>query len=56
MKRTVSILFTLLLSLPFFAAAQDKDPLKLAATIPLPGSKMETSTILPQTLTATAYF
>ncbi len=39
MKRTVSILFTLLLSLPFFAAAQDKDPLKLAATIPLPGLK-----------------
>jgi hypothetical protein len=39
MKRTLSILFTLLMSLPFVAAAQEKTPLKLVATIPLPGLK-----------------
>ena len=39
MKRTLSTLFTLLMSLPFVAAAQDKTPLKLVATIPLPGLK-----------------
>ena len=39
MKRTVSILFTLLMSLPFLVTAQEKTPLKLAATIPLPGLK-----------------
>ena len=39
MKHTLSILSTLLMSLPFIAAAQEKAPLKLAATIPLPGLK-----------------
>src|ERR1700756_2309286 len=39
MKRTLSVLFTLLMSLPFLAAAQEKTPLKLVATIPLPGLK-----------------
>src|SRR6202140_1010556 len=39
MKRTLSIIFTLLMSLPFVAAAQEKTPLKLVQTIPLPGLK-----------------
>jgi len=39
MKRTLSVLSTLLMSLPFVAAAQEKAPLKLVATIPLPGLK-----------------
>lgn len=39
MKRTLSVLFTLLIVMPFLAAAQEKTPLKLAATIPLPGLK-----------------
>ena len=39
MKRTFSILSTLLMSLPFVTAAQEKTPLKLVATIPLPGLK-----------------
>ncbi|HWY06489.1 MAG TPA: hypothetical protein VNY24_06485 [Candidatus Acidoferrales bacterium] len=39
MKRTLSVLFTFLMSLPFVAAAQEKAPLKLVATIPLPGLK-----------------
>ena len=39
MKRTLSILSTLLMSLPFTTAAQEKTPLKLVATIPLPGLK-----------------
>src|ERR1700675_776291 len=39
MKRPLSISFTLLMSLPFVAAAQEKTPLKLVATIPLPGLK-----------------
>jgi DNA-binding beta-propeller fold protein YncE len=39
MMRTLSVLFTLLMSLPFIAAAQEKAPLKLVATIPLPGLK-----------------
>ena len=39
MKRTLSILSTLLMSLPFITAAQEKTPLKLVATIPLPGLK-----------------
>jgi hypothetical protein len=39
MKRTLSVLFTFLMSLPFVAAAQEKTPLKLVATIPLPGLK-----------------
>jgi hypothetical protein len=39
MKRTLSALFTLLMFLTFVAAAQNKMPLKLVATIPLPGLK-----------------
>jgi len=39
MKRTLSVLSTLLISLSFVAAAQEKAPLKLVATIPLPGLK-----------------
>ena len=39
MKRTLAILFTLSMSLPLVAAAQEKTPLKLVATIPLPGLK-----------------
>ena len=39
MKRTLSILSTLLMSLPFITVAQEKTPLKLVATIPLPGLK-----------------
>jgi DNA-binding beta-propeller fold protein YncE len=39
MKRTFSALFTLVMLLPFVTAAQDKTPLKLVATIPLPGLK-----------------
>src|SRR5437879_12021875 len=39
MKRNLSIFFTFLLSLPLLAAAQEKTPLKLVATIPLPGVK-----------------
>jgi DNA-binding beta-propeller fold protein YncE len=39
MKRTLSVLFTFSISLSFVAAAQEKSPLKLAATIPLPGLK-----------------
>jgi len=39
MKRTLAILFTLSMSLPLVAAAQEKIPLKLVATIPLPGLK-----------------
>jgi hypothetical protein len=39
MKRTLSILFTLLMFLPFVAAAQERTPLKLVATISLPGLK-----------------
>jgi len=39
MKRNLSIGFTFLLSMSFVAAAQEKTPLKLVATIPLPGLK-----------------
>jgi len=39
MKRILSTLFILLVSLPITLAAQDKAPLKLVATIPLPGLK-----------------
>ena len=39
MKRTFSILFTCLMALPFVATAQERTPLKLVATIPLPGLK-----------------
>jgi DNA-binding beta-propeller fold protein YncE len=39
MKRTLSIMSTLMMSLPFITAAQEKTPLKLVATIPLPGLK-----------------
>ena len=39
MNRTLSVLFTLSMSLPFAATAQEKSPLKLVATIPLPGLK-----------------
>jgi hypothetical protein len=39
MKRTLPVLFTILMSLPFVAAGQEKTPLKLVATIPLPGLK-----------------
>jgi DNA-binding beta-propeller fold protein YncE len=39
MKRTLSALFNFLMFLPFVAPAQDKSPLKLVATIPLPGLK-----------------
>ena len=39
MKRNLSILLTLSIFLSVVAAAQEKTPLKLAATIPLPGLK-----------------
>jgi DNA-binding beta-propeller fold protein YncE len=39
MKRTLSALFAVVVSLPFSLAAQEKTPLKLVATIPLPGLK-----------------
>jgi len=39
MKRNLSIGFTFLLSMSFVAAAQEKTPLKLVTTIPLPGLK-----------------
>lgn len=39
MKRNLAVLFTLSILLPTVAAAQEKTPLKLAATIPLPGLK-----------------
>jgi len=44
------------LSLPFFAAARKRPPLKLAATMPLTGLKDGDFRPLPQALTATAYF
>lgn len=39
MKRILSVVFTLVVSLPLALAAQDKAPFKLVATIPLPGLK-----------------
>jgi DNA-binding beta-propeller fold protein YncE len=39
MKRALSVLFILTVCLPLAVAAQEKAPLKLAATIPLPGLK-----------------
>src|ERR1700757_405840 len=39
MKRICGVLFALFISLPFVIAAQEKAPLKLVATIPLPGLK-----------------
>jgi DNA-binding beta-propeller fold protein YncE len=39
MKRIFSVLFTLFASFPVLVTAQDKAPLKLVATIPLPGLK-----------------
>src|SRR5215813_11403899 len=39
MKRAFSVLFILTVCLPIGVAAQEKAPLKLAATIPLPGLK-----------------
>lgn len=39
MKRTLGFLFGIVVCLPFAIAAQEKAPLKLVATIPLPGLK-----------------
>jgi DNA-binding beta-propeller fold protein YncE len=39
MNRILSLLFAILVSYPAIAAAQDEAPLKLVATIPLPGLK-----------------
>jgi len=39
MDRILSLLFTIFISYPAIATAQDKAPLKLVATIPLPGLK-----------------
>jgi DNA-binding beta-propeller fold protein YncE len=39
MKRILSVVFVLFVCLPIALAAQDKSPLKLVATIPLPGLK-----------------
>jgi DNA-binding beta-propeller fold protein YncE len=39
MKRTLSVLFTFAVCLSFVLQAQEKPPLKLVATIPLPGLK-----------------
>jgi len=55
MKRTLSVLSTLLMSLPFVAAAQEKAPLKLVATIPLPGLKDGDFDHLRSTSMAAAY-
>src|SRR5580692_6449113 len=39
MRRILSVFLTLFAALPITLAAQDKSPLKLVATIPLPGLK-----------------
>src|ERR1700676_2306342 len=39
MKRILSAVFAVFVSVPIVLAAQDKAPLKLVATIPLPGLK-----------------